>query len=196
MDATTAIVTALGLAGAAGLNAYIPLLVVGLLGRLDVIALPSPYDQLASTPVLAVLAVLLAVEFFADKIPAVDTVNDGVQTFVRPFAGALLAAGSIGVLSNLPPWVGVVAGILTAGSVHAAKSTARPAINVSTAGLGAPVVSSVEDAISLVASLLAVLAPVLLVLFVLLLGLVLVRWWSGVRARRTGSGAGHASAPE
>jgi hypothetical protein len=149
---------------------------------------------MSSTPVLVVLGLLLAVEFFADKIPAVDTLNDGIQTFVRPVAGALLAAGSLGVLSNLPPWVGVVAGLLTAGSVHAAKATARPAINVSTAGVGAPVVSVVEDAVSLAASLLAVLAPLLLVVFVLLLAWVAYRWWQRVRARAAARGGRTADA--
>jgi len=172
----TAVITGLGLAGAAGLNAYVPLLVVGLLERFDVIHLAAPYDQLSSTPVLVVLAVLLAIEFFADKIPGVDSVNDVVQTVVRPAAGALLMAGSLGIGTTLPPWVGVLAGIITAGSIHATKAVARPAINVSTAGLGGPVVSVVEDAVSLVASLLAVLAPLLLVVFVaVLVGLLVVR---------------------
>ncbi len=172
----TAVITGLGLAGAAGLNAYVPLLVVGLLERFDVIHLAAPYDQLSATPVLVVLAVLLAIEFFADKIPGVDSVNDVVQTVVRPAAGALLMAGSLGIGTTLPPWVGVLAGIITAGSIHATKAVARPAINVSTAGLGGPVVSVVEDAVSLVASLLAVLAPVLLVVFVaVLVGLLVVR---------------------
>ena len=177
----TAVITGLGLAGAAGLNAYVPLLVVGLLERFDVIHLAAPYDQLSATPVLVVLAVLLAIEFFADKIPGVDSVNDVVQTVVRPAAGALLMACSLGIGTTLPPWVGVLAGIVTAGSIHATKAVARPAINVSTAGLGGPVVSVVEDAVSLVASLLAVLAPLLLVVFVaVLVGLVVVR----VRRRR------------
>jgi len=182
----TAVITGLGLAGAAGLNAYVPLLVVGLLERFDVIHLTAPYDQLSATPVLAVLAVLLAIEFFADKIPGVDSVNDVVQTVVRPAAGAVLMAGSLGVGTTLPPWVGVLAGIITAGSIHATKAVARPAINVSTAGLGGPVVSVVEDAVSLVASLLAVLAPLLLVVFVaalVVLVVVRVRRWRERRGR-------------
>ena len=175
----TAVITGLGLAGAAGLNAYVPLLVVGLLERFDVIHLAAPYDQLSATPVLVVVAVLLAIEFFADKIPGVDSVNDVVQTVVRPAAGALLMAGSLGIGTALPPWVGVLAGIVTAGSIHATKAVARPAINVSTVGLGGPVVSVVEDAVSLVASLLAVLAPLLLVVLVAALG-----WFVVVRVRR------------
>ena len=184
MDPLTAVLTGLGLAGSAGLNAYVPLLVVGLLGRVDVLHLTAPYDGLASTPVLAVLAVLFAVEFFADKVPGVDSVNDVIQTVVRPLAGAVLFAGSIGIGTDLPTWVGVVAGIVAAGGVHATKAVARPAINVSTAGVGGPVVSLVEDATSLVASLLAVLAPFVLVVLVLVAVLVGRRWWRRRRAAR------------
>ncbi len=172
MDPVTAVITGLGLAGAAGLNAYVPLLVVGLLGRFGVLQLSAPYDSLSDTPVLAVLGVLFAIEFLADKVPGVDSVNDVVQTVVRPAAGAVLMAGSLGIGTDLPPWVGVVAGIITAGGIHATKAAARPVVNVSTAGVGGPVVSLVEDGVSLVASLLAVLAPLLLVVFVV--GLV---WW-------------------
>ena len=184
----TAVITGLGLAGAAGLNAYVPLLVVGLMQRQDLIHLPAPYDQLSATPVLVVLTVLLAIEFFADKIPGVDSVNDVVQTVVRPAAGALLMAGSLGIGTQLPPWVGVLAGIITAGSIHATKAVARPAINVSTAGVGGPVVSVVEDAVSLVASLLAVVAPLLLVVLVAALAWVLV-----VRVRRRRAMTGETS---
>jgi len=168
----TAVITGLGLAGAAGLNAYVPLLVVGLLGRLGVLHLSAPYDSLSDTPVLIVLGVLFAIEFLADKVPGVDSVNDVVQTVVRPAAGAVLMAGSLGIGTDLPPWVGVVAGIITAGGIHATKAAARPVVNVSTAGVGGPVVSLIEDAVSLAASLLAVLAPLLLIVFVA--GLV---WW-------------------
>lgn len=176
MDPVTAVITGLGLAGAAGLNAYVPLLVVGVLGRFGVLQLSAPYDSLSDTPVLVALGVLFAIEFLADKVPGVDSVNDVVQTVVRPAAGAVLMAGSLGIGTDLPPWVGVVAGIITAGGIHATKAAARPVVNVSTAGVGGPVVSLVEDGVSLVASLLAVLAPLLLV--VLVAGLV---WW----ARRT-----------
>lgn len=172
MDPVTAVITGLGLAGAAGLNAYVPLLVVGLLGRLGVLHLSAPYDSLSDTPVLIVLGVLFAIEFLADKVPGVDSVNDVVQTVVRPAAGAVLMAGSLGIGTDLPPWVGVVAGIITAGGIHATKAAARPVVNVSTAGVGGPVVSLIEDAVSLAASLLAVLAPLLLIVFVA--GLV---WW-------------------
>lgn len=184
VSAVTALITGLGLAGAAGLNAYVPLLVVGLLGRFGVMDLSAPYESLTETPVLVVLGVLLAIEFFADKVPGVDSVNDVVQTVVRPLAGAILMAGTLGIGTDLPTWVGVLAGIVTAGSIHATKAAVRPAVNVSTAGVGAPVVSAIEDAVSLVASLLAVLAPLLLVVFVIVLVWLLRRMWVRRKASR------------
>ena len=185
MDATTAVLTGLGLATAAGLNAYVPLLVVALLGRFGVLDLSAPYDSLSSTPVLIALGVLLAVEVLADKVAGVDSVNDVIQTVVRPAAGAVLFAGSIGLLTDLPPWVGVVAGLLTAGGVHATKAAVRPAVTVSTGGLGNPVISAIEDAVSLVVSVLAILAPVLMAVLLVISGALLWRWWRRRRPRES-----------
>lgn len=185
VDLAHALVTGLGLSGSAGLNAYIPVLTVGVLGRLGVIDLGSPWGALESTPLLIVLAVLLAVEVVADKVPAVDSANDVVQTVLRPAAGALLFAGSVGELTDLPALLGAGAGLVTAGGVHAAKAAMRPAVNVSTAGTGAPVVSVVEDVVSLVGSLLALLAPVLLAIVLVAFVAVLVRVWRRPRAGRS-----------
>ena len=110
-------------------NAYIPLLVVGLLARFDIVPLEAPYNLLASTPVLIIVAVLLAIEVFADKIPAVDSVNDVVQTFIRPVAGGLLFAASVNIGGDWVKIAAIVLGVVTAGGVHAAKATARPVIN-------------------------------------------------------------------
>jgi hypothetical protein len=168
MELVTAVVTGFGLAGAAGLNAYIPLLVVGLLDRFEVITLSDPYSVLSSTVALIVLGVLLLIEVFVDKVPAVDTINDAIQTVVRPVAGAVLFAASTGAFTTSPDWLLFVAGLLAAGGVHATKTTVRPVVNVSTAGVGAPVVSTIEDVVSAIASILAVLAPLLLILFTIL----------------------------
>ncbi len=69
-----------------------------------------------------------------DKIPVADHVNDVVQTFVRPAAGALLFVGGSGAAGHVPPVVLVIAGLVTAFGVHATKATVRPAVNVSTLG--------------------------------------------------------------
>ena len=89
------ILTAFGLSTSAGLNAYIPLLVVALLGRFtNLVTLKQPWDTLTSWWIIALLIVLSVVEFFADKIPAVNHVNDIIQTVIRPVAGAILFAAS------------------------------------------------------------------------------------------------------
>ncbi|GAA0924114.1 DUF4126 domain-containing protein [Nonomuraea longicatena] len=185
-----ATLTGLGLSTAAGLNAYIPLLVVGVLANFtDAVKLPEGYAWLSNWGVLAVLAVLLAAEFVLDKIPAVDTVNDLVQTAVRPLSGGVVfsATSAAAELDHSTwvtehPWVSWVLGIAMALAVHALKSTARPIVNVGTAGAGAPVASTVEDAGSLGVSLVAIFLPLLVL--VLLVGLAVFAWWLIRRVRR------------
>ncbi|MGW5558329.1 DUF4126 domain-containing protein [Micromonospora sp. NPDC003944] len=180
------LLTGTGLAASAGLNAYIPLLVLGLLGRYtDLIDLPSGWTWLGNGWVIAIMAVLLAVEMVADKVPVVDHVNDVVQTVVRPTAGGLaFGAGSSsetvtvsdpGSFFSSHQWVPVVTGVLLALGVHLLKSAARPVINATTAGIGAPVASTAEDATSVVVSLVAVLLPVLVLVF--LVGLAFFTFW-------------------
>jgi len=183
VDLTTAILTGLGLSAAAGLNAYIPLLLVGLLGYFDVVTLPEPYDALEIPWVLAILAVLLAVEVLADKIPVVDSVNDVIGTVIRPAAGAVLFAGSTGLIGDFPPAVSVVLGIITAGTVHGAKAAARPVFNAGTGGVAAPFVSVAEDGISLALALVAVFVPVLVVVMLAGLMWLFLRWYRRRRAR-------------
>ncbi|GAA4675353.1 membrane protein [Phytohabitans rumicis] len=168
------VLTGTGLAASAGLNAYIPLLTMGLLARYtDLIDLPSGWSWLGNGWVLTILAMLLAVEFFADKIPMVDSVNDVVQTAVRPTAGGLaFGAGSSSetVLVTDPgdknQWVPIVVGVFIALGVHGLKSAARPVINASTAGVGAPVASTAEDLTSVVMSVIAIILPFLVLFFI------------------------------
>lgn len=168
------ILTGTGLAFAAGLNAYIPLLLLGLGARfLDFVQLPTGWAWLENEWVLGILAVLLVIEFFADKIPAVDSVNDVIQTVVRPTSGGIVfGSGSASQTAAVTDpaaffesnqWVPIVTGVLIALLVHGAKTAVRPALNVATFGLAAPVASFVEDVGSVVLSLLAILIPVLVV---------------------------------
>jgi hypothetical protein len=171
--------TGTGLAASAGLNAYIPLVVMGLLARFtDAIDLPHGWNWLSNGWVLAILTVLLAIEVVADKVPVVDHLNDVVQTVVRPTAGGIVfGAGSAsqtatvtdpGTFFGSHQWVPIAAGVLIAFCVHGVKAAARPVINATTAGFGAPVASTAEDVSSIVMSLLAILLPILV-----LLGLIL-----------------------
>ena len=171
MELLMGIFSAFGLSASAGLNAYIPLLVVALLARFtNVITLSSPWDTLTSWWVIGVLAVLSLVEFFADKIPAVNHINDAIQTFVRPAAGAIVFAASAKVISDVHPVFAMAMGLLVAGSVHAVKTVAvRPAVTATTAGAGNIPVSIAEDVISTLLSILSVIIPVLIAAVVILL---------------------------
>ncbi|HET9517679.1 MAG TPA: DUF4126 domain-containing protein [Actinoplanes sp.] len=174
------VLTGSGLAASAGLNAYIPLLTMGLLARFTAtMDLPTGWQWLSDGWVLVILTVLLAIEVVADKVPVVDHVNDVVQTVVRPTAGGLaFGAGSTSETVTVTDpaaffgshqWVPIAAGFLIALSVHGVKAAARPVVNVSTAGVGAPVASTAEDVGSIAMSLLAILLPVLVVIALVLL---------------------------
>jgi hypothetical protein len=174
--------TGFGLSTAAGLNAYLPLLIVALLARFShLIVLKPPYDVLSSEWAIGVLLVLLTIEVFVDKIPAVDTINDGIQTFIRPVAGAVLFAASAHAL-DLHPAVALACGLLLAGGVHAAKATARPLVTASSGGLLNPVVSAAEDFLSAVTSIVAIVFPLAVVFLVLFLAILFIVWY---RKRRT-----------
>ena len=189
--------TGAGMAMAAGLNAYVPLIALGLLSRFsDLLALPAGWSWLESTPALVVLGVLLVVEVVADKVPAVDSVNDVIQTAVRPAAGGIVFAAGSGSQTQAVPdpstmlqdwqWVPVVLGVLLALTTHTAKAVSRPVVNTATAGTGAPVVSAVEDASAVGLVLVSVLLPELaglLVVVVLVLAVLAVRRWLAGRGR-------------
>lgn len=184
IEAISGLSAAFGLSGSAGLNAYIPLLMVALAARFPagdpLVKLQAPYDLMGSWWVIGLLAVLLVIEIVADKIPAVDTVNDGIQTFVRPAAGAILFAGSANVITDIHPILALGAGLLVAGGVHATKTAARPVVTVSTAGVGNPVVSTAEDVVAFVVSLLAIVLPIIaaiLMIIFLVAVISMVRRW-------------------
>jgi hypothetical protein len=185
LELITGLFSAFGLSASAGLNAYIPLLVVALLAKFtDLIKLNPPWDTLESWWIIGLLVFLILVEFFADKLPAVNHVNDAVQTFVRPVAGAIMFAASANVITDIHPVLSLAAGLLIAGSVHAVKSVAvRPAVTATTAGAGNTPVSILEDLAATFVSLLAVVLPLLLAFFLLLFA-ILVLWWVWRRERR------------
>ena len=167
--------TGLGLASAAGLNAYIPLLSMGLLGRYtDLVNLPAEWAWLQNGWVIGTVAALLLIEIVADKIPALDSINDTVQTFVRPTAGGIVfgsgtAAQTAAVadpaeFARTGQWVPVAIGVVTALVVHLTKTTIRPAANVATAGVAAPVLSTIEDVTSVGLTFIAILIPALVLI--------------------------------
>ena len=172
--------TGIGLATSAGLNAYIPLLTLGLLGRFTgLISLPSGWQWLENDWVIGILVVLLIIEVVADKIPVVDHINDVVQTVVRPTAGGLAfgaASGSSTVTVSDPAdffssnqWVPIVTGMAISFGVHALKAATRPFVNASTAGVGAPVASTAEDTFSVVMAFVAIIFPVLIIVMLVIM---------------------------
>jgi hypothetical protein len=187
MDAYTSVFSAFGLASAAGLNAYLPLLVVALTARFtDLIQLNEPWDVLTSWWVIAILAVLLVIEMTVDKVPAIDTANDVINTAIRPVAWAILFAAGSGAVGEVHPVLAVICGLLVAGGVHAVKATARPAVTATTGGFGNWLVSLSEDIVAFVTTVMAILVPILLVLLMALFLLSLAWWWSKRRTRHAG----------
>jgi hypothetical protein len=192
--------TGTGLAAAAGLNAYIPLLAIGLASRfLDFVNLPSGWAWLENEWVMVIIGVLLVIEIVADKIPAVDTINDWIQTIVRPASGGILfGAGTTSTTSVVEDpaaffasnqWVPVVIGILLSLTVHIGKAAARPAANAVTFGMAAPVLSTVEDGVSVGFSALALFAPLFVIVgligLVVAMVLVIRRFWRRRREKTT-----------
>jgi len=190
MDTAGGLLTAFGLAASAGLNAYIPLLIVALLGRFtDWFTLNSPWDALTSWWVIGALVILTVIEFFADKAPAVNHVNDAIQTFVRPAAGAILFAASTGAVGDIHPIVALIAGLLVAGGVHTVKAAAvRPAVTATTAGVGNVPVSIAEDIVAAFVSIAAIVIPVVIAGLLIVLVSLFVWWlWRRANAMPTGS---------
>ncbi len=178
MEPVLEALTGIGLSASAGLNAWIPLLAIGLLNRYtNLISLPSGWTWLSNGWILTILVVLLVIEMVADKVPVVDSVNDAIHTVVRPTAGGLAFGASAdastvtvsdpGSFFSSHQWVAVVSGVLIALFVHLMKASARPVINTFTGGVGAPVVSTAEDVTSAGLSLIAIIVPILVVIFLI-----------------------------
>jgi len=185
------ILTGTGLAAAAGLNAYIPLLLMGIAGRIDWVQLPNGWLWLENEWVMVILGVLLVIEIVADKVPAVDSINDWIQTVVRPASGGIVFAGGIGTSTvavddpgtffSSGAWIPVIIGIVLALLMSLAKSAVRPLANLATGGAAAPALSTAEDGASIVLVILAIVAPILVLIA---LGLMLFAFVALIRRVR------------
>ncbi len=176
---------AFGLAGASGLNATLPLLIVSLLARLGLIHLAPPYDALASDFAFWGLLVLALVEFAIDKVPALDSVGHAVMLPVAAAAGAILFASQTGAITSMDSGVGVLASLLAggaiSGTVHVARAAVRPVVNLAFLG---PPLSLVEDMTSAALSLAAALIPLLVPFLLVLIALGAMVLWERRRAIR------------
>ncbi|MGB8644637.1 MAG: DUF4126 domain-containing protein [Anaerolineae bacterium] len=196
MGAIMQIFQGFGLSAASGLNAYIPLLVVGLAARFtNWVQLSPPFDALTNEWVLGTLVVLELIEVFVDKIPGLDHINDVIQTFVRPTAGAVLFASEAHVITNLNPVIAVILGLVVAFGVHATKATVRPVVTAGTLGTGNWLVSIAEDIVSVLVSTLAIIAPVLLGLLLVVFIWLLFRWRSNRAAKNAAMTSGSGNPP-
>jgi len=179
MELLTGILSAFGLSASAGLNAYIPLLVIGVIGHYTkLIQLNKPWDTLANPWILILLGVLVIVEMLADKIPAINHINDIIQTVIRPVAGAIVFAASARAISNIHPVLALACGLLVAGSVHLVKAAVvRPAITAATGGTANVPVSMAEDIIATVTSILSVFLPILIGVLILVVIYFIIVWF-------------------
>jgi hypothetical protein len=173
MESLLGIFSAFGLSASAGLNAYIPLLVIALMSRFtDLITLKSPWDSLTSWWIIGLLVFLSLIEFLVDKFPVINHINDVIiQSFIRPTGGAIAFAASTNVVTDIKPILALALGLLISGGVHAVKSVAiRPAVTTATSGTANVPVSVAEDVTSTTVSILSVVVPIaVLVIFVLFL---------------------------
>jgi len=174
----TGIFTAFGLSASAGLNAYIPLLVVGLLAHYTtLIHLNKPWDTLSNPWIILMLCILVIIEMLADKVPAVNHINDLIQTAIRPAAGAIAFAASANVVTDVSPVLALACGLLVAGTVHVAKAgVMRPMVTATTGGAGNVPVSIAEDVTSTVLSILAIVLPILIGTLLVVLASFIVYW--------------------
>lgn len=186
MELLLGIFTAFGLSASAGLNAYIPLLVVGVIAHYfpNTLNLATPFDLLANPWILILLGVLVIIEMVADKVPAVNHINDLIQTVIRPVAGAIAFAASANVITDINPVLALAAGLLVAGSVHTVKAAAvRPAVTAATGGTGNIPVSIAEDIVATLTSVLAILLPLIAGTLAIVLLTLLIWWWASRRQK-------------
>jgi hypothetical protein len=154
---------AFGLAGASGLNASLPLLIVSLLARAGLIQLAPPFDALQSDVAFYGILCVAVVEFAMDKVPALDSAAHFLMAPMAAASGAIVFAAQTGTIRHVDPGLTVVTSLLVGGgmatAVHATRAVARPVANVVLLG---PLLSGLEDATAAVLSLSALLAPLLL----------------------------------
>ena len=187
--------TALGLATAAGLNAWIPLLATGLLARYtNAIHLDGTWANLENTGVLIALAAVAVVDFVGDKVPGVDHVLHAVGTVIAPVTGVAAALSSSSALDVSPALMTII-GLVAAETSHGTRMAIRPFSTVTTGGLGNPVVSLIEDVASVALSVVAIILPVLAALLVVAMFVVAWRVIRRLRRRRAQAALGYSSAP-
>jgi len=173
-----------GLGGAfsAGLNAYLPILLLALADRFtSTIDLGQPYDIISSTAGIIILLILLPIELIADKIPGIDHASDLLHSAIRPAAAAFIMMALTDERGHFNAVVALLIGLLTGAGVHGLKATTRPVITVSTGGVGNPLISMIEDVIVVVVSLVAIFLPLVLIAVIPVAAFALYRMYSRLK---------------
>jgi len=174
----------LGLSAASGLNAYLPLLILVLADRISgSFNLPGPYDAASSNVGIVIILVVMAVELIGDKLPRFDHVNDMIHTPIRALLGGFCFMAVAAEVGDLNVWVGGVIGLLVAGGISYWKMKMRPVITATTTGIGNPIISLQEDAVTIILSIVAVAWPWGVAFLLPLLG-----WWIYRAETRMASG--------
>jgi hypothetical protein len=173
----SSVALAVALAACAGIRAWLPLFLAGLLARTGQLELGSAFQFMASDRALALFGLATLLELAADKIPALDHALDALSTPLRPAAGALLAASALWQVSDplTALALGTAVGAPTALVPHAAKSALRTASSALTAGLANPVISLLEDVLAIALFVLAVLVPLAVLFALVALALMVAR---------------------
>src|SRR6267143_305251 len=156
----------MGSSWVSGIRLYAAVATLGLLGRFANLKLPGDLDVLTNWWIIGIALALLLIEFFADKIPYLDTTWDVVHTFIRIPAGAVLAAAAFGSFDRKVQVVAFLLGGGLALSAHGTKATARAVVNLSPEPFSNIVVSLVEDAVAIVSIVLAFFLPIVLIILV------------------------------
>lgn len=185
MDAVTlvdilhSLALAIALAACAGLRAWLPLFLAGLAARAGWLQLGSAFSFLSTDRALWIFGAATLIELLADKFPTLDHALDALSTPLRPAVGALLAAAALGHFTDPLPalLLGTAVGAPAALVPHAAKSTLRAASTALTAGIANPFLSLIEDGLSVLLFVLAVLLPLVVVLLLLGTTLLVARRW-------------------
>ncbi|MGO8951113.1 MAG: DUF4126 domain-containing protein [Ktedonobacterales bacterium] len=191
VQAILALLTSLGLSSTAGIRAYLPLLALAIGSNVDSSALPLQpnFQALKSPTLIIILAILTILEFVIDKVPVIDHLSDAVHTVIRPLAGAIIMAGTQNSLSDVSPWLAAGVGAALALSFHTVKASSRPVVSATTAGVGNPVVSTIEDILAVAVAILSIVAPIIAIIVIVILVLLFVRLMIGlvrkVRGRRS-----------
>ncbi len=184
------IFAAFGFSAAAGLNAWVTMLIVSIAAHFGWLQLAEPYDVMGHPGVILALLIITIIEGLADKIPAMDHASHILHTVIQPAAGAILFASQGGVITEISLPLAFILGALISGSIHTGRMTLRPFVNFFTAGFGTPFVSAAEDGAAIGITILALVAPILAVFAVVaIVAFGLIIWRRRRHRRRAGDAA-------